>query len=878
MARVPWPIRARLVQIGVDQLPIRTEFKPKGQQGRRSGSLAATQALSLAAAWFPPDALAALSDSAADPTLPVDSLSFRGAAVISLTLLLVLLLARLPAVRASLLAMVGVVGAGESAIMVILYGVPLSLAEWLPILLDATLMMALLAPLLCGLRQDSLRVLEKQRRVLATLESLPDGVIRTDAQGRIEYLNSSAKMLTGWEDDSALGKTAAEVLQFVGMPSLNTADTAPSHRSAVDILTRRDGTQLFTELSYSFHDSTDADGGRGGAFIAFRDVTLNEQISRDLLISNEHQRLLNHLLRITTANVDLPQLLRHALQAIVTENGIDNLRAAAILLADAAGNWTIPAHYNVDSLRLADYQQTADNSTPLAPGLIRQVEDHYRIPLCHGDLLAGLLVLEFAEAPQFAPPSADFLESVGKTLSHIIERKRSEEQIRQLAYFDPLTRLPNRQLLVRNLDQALGQANFGHNGIGLILLNIDRFKDVNDILGHGRGDLLLIETAQRLQHFAREGDTLARLGSAEFGLILTGLAHAADAAAEQIQAAANRIRAGMELPFHLDGLDHLVTVSMGAALYPADAADAPALLRNADSALNIVKSAGRNGYQRYSAAINTRLAERLQMEKDLRTALGEDQFFLVYQPQVELTSNCVIGVEALLRWRHPTLGLVSPAQFIPLAEEIGLIAKIGEWVLNAACMQMAQWEREAWATPIRHISVNVSPLQIRQPDFAALVRRALAASRIAPGSLELELTETMLMHKTDAVLETLTELKDAGLRFAIDDFGTGYSSLSYLKRFPLDVLKIDQSFVRDISTDVNDSAIVRAIIDMARALNLRVIAEGVETPEQLGFLRLHRCHSCQGYYFSRPIPAEHMEELIARLDATAATGSDTLAP
>jgi diguanylate cyclase (GGDEF)-like protein/PAS domain S-box-containing protein len=798
----------------------------------------------------------------------LDGLLGRSIAVVALIVLLMALLARLPSVRRSLLLMACAVGIGESAIMVILYGIPSGSADWIPVLLDASLVMILLAPLLMGLKQDSRLLLIQKQRVQTTLESIPDGVISIDRNGHIDYLNGSAKVLTGWEDNHALGKPLDEVLRMVD-PAGQIAGGLP-HRSAVQILHRRDGSKLLIELSYSSQRRTAADEHEG-TVIAFRDVTLAEQVRQELLVSNDHQRLLNDLLRISTDQLDLPQLLQEALDLVVAAQGPASHAIGAILVTDGDGRWSLPAQHRVDPRLVSAWNLPLPPGTPPAPAEVAvsgQFADHCRIPLYDGQTLTGMLVLGLEPDHHPVAREREFLEAIGKTLSHLIERKRAEQQIRQLAYFDRLTKLPNRQLLVHNLDLAVAQAHRNGSGVALMLVSIDRFKDVNDMLGHARGDLLLIEVAHRLKASMRESETIARQSSAEFGIILTGLSSQPGIASDQALAMASRIRSRMEQPFRLDELDHVVTVSIGVALYPADADGAQTLLKNADSALNYAKSEGRNRYQHYSTEINVRLADRLQMEKDLRTALSEGQFFLVYQPRVDLASNRVTGVEALIRWRHPRHGLIPPSKFIPLAEEIGLIVEIGDWVLSTACEQKARWNLEGWAEELRYISVNVSPMQIRQPTFVETVRRIVAAYCIEPDALELELTESMLMHKTDAVLDTLKQLKSAGILFAIDDFGTGYSSLSYLKRFPLDVLKIDQSFVRDVCTDRNNAGIVRAIIDMARALNLKVIAEGVETEEQLEFLRIHRCESFQGYHFSKPLPAAGLIELLQNRQRT----------
>ncbi len=441
------------------------------------------------------------------------------------------------------------------------------------------------------------------------------------------------------------------------------------------------------------------------------------------------------------------------------------------------------------------------------------------------------------------------------SFSDITEHKEADERIRYMAHHDALTRLPNRTLLQDRLEQAIAAAERSKKRVGLLLLDLDRFKNINDTLGHSTGDLLLQAVAERLKGHIRDDDTLARLGGDEFIIVLPGMDQVEDAAY-----VAQKILNAMTQSFSLDGHDLNITPSIGISIYPNDTQEIEILIRNADTAMYRAKENGRNNYQFFTQDMNTSAFERLLLENNLRHALERDEFVLHYQPQVNVETGCIIGVEALIRWQHPDMGLVAPAKFIPVAEECGLIVAIGEWVLETACAQNRQWQEAG--VPAIPVSVNLSAAQFHQQDIQETVAYILQKENLAPCYLELELTEGVIIQDAEATIVTLKALKSIGVQLSIDDFGTGYSSLSYLKRFEVDKLKIDQSFLRDIATDPINAAIAIAIIAMAKALNLRVIAEGVETKEQLMFLRSQRCDEIQGYYFSKPVSADVFMQML----------------
>lgn len=437
----------------------------------------------------------------------------------------------------------------------------------------------------------------------------------------------------------------------------------------------------------------------------------------------------------------------------------------------------------------------------------------------------------------------------------ITERKEAEENIRKLAHYDALTGLPNRALLQDRMNQMIAWANRDQKRFSVLFLDLDRFKYVNDSMGHGIGDKLLQHVAERLQGCVREGDTIARIGGDEFLILLR------DADAQGAGLVAAKILQALEMTYRIDELEVFTHASIGISVYPDNADDVDKLIKYADTAMYRAKEEGRNNFQFFGAEMNVRSTMLFSLEKDLRLALERQAFSLHYQPQADLQTGMICGAEALLRWKHPEKGFVSPAEFIPVAEDTGQIIPIGEWVLRTACTQLAGM-REA-GLPVFPVSVNLSIRQLRLPNLAARVTGILRETGLQPSDLELEITEGAMMTHVQSAVAFLEEMRKLGVQLAIDDFGTGFSSLSYLKKLPVTKLKIDQSFVRDIETDENDAAIVRSIIGLGHQFKLKVISEGTETREQLEFLRANGCDQIQGYYFSRPLPADQFIAFVA---------------
>jgi diguanylate cyclase (GGDEF)-like protein/PAS domain S-box-containing protein len=437
----------------------------------------------------------------------------------------------------------------------------------------------------------------------------------------------------------------------------------------------------------------------------------------------------------------------------------------------------------------------------------------------------------------------------------ITDRIVAEERIQYLAYHDGLTTLPNRASFSQILNHGINHAHRYNKGMAVLFIDLDRFKNINDTLGHEAGDALLQEVGKRLKHSVRQSDTVARLGGDEFVILLEELSEPG-----RVATVAGKILSAIIKPFQMLGQEFRVTASIGISIYPEDGQDEQTLMKKADIAMYHAKEEGKNNFQFHSERMDTHSFERLALESSLRRALERNEFQVHYQAKMDFATGQMTGMEALIRWQHPDLGMVSPVQFIPIAEETGLIVPIGKWVLRTACLQNKAWQKEG--LPPLSVAVNLSARQFADENLLADVTSILNETGMNAAFLELEITESMIMHNVDKAVQTLTKLKTLGIRLSIDDFGTGYSSLSNLKRFPIDTLKIDRSFIRDLPGDSEDKAITRAIIAMGKSLNMTLVAEGVETQEQAEFLRAHACDQFQGYYFSRPVDKDKFAELL----------------
>lgn len=535
------------------------------------------------------------------------------------------------------------------------------------------------------------------------------------------------------------------------------------------------------------------------------------------------------------------------------ETGVDHFRAASLGAVLAFGEglpgavWASQQPLWIDAIEhYADRRFAHNLALKTALG----------VPIMANDEV--LAVLEFFRR---APTKEDsrvvrLFATVADQLGTIIQRKRAEERLHHMAHYDHLTGLPNRVLFTDRLSQAMVDAQRHRRVVGVIFLDLDRFKTINDSLGHGIGDLLLIGVARRLERSVRPGDTVARLAGDEFTIALADMAHIDDAA--QV---AQKLLDDLSQPLHVGGHELFTGASLGVTIFPSDDTTVEGLLRNADIAMYRAKDQGGNSFHFYSSDMTAKARARLSLENELRRAIEREELVLHYQPIVSLRGREVMAIEALVRWNHPVRGLLLPSEFIPLAEEAGLIMPLGEWVMHTALNEIRQFVRAGFVS--MRVGVNISAHQFRQQEILRIVRSALAAADVPPYRLQLEITESVLMQNVEATDKTLRALREMDVELSLDDFGTGYSSLSYLKRFPIDVLKIDRSFVRDIPGDADDAAIASAIISMAHTLGIAVVAEGVESREQLEFLRERGCDQVQGYYFSHPLPANLLNQLLS---------------
>lgn len=567
-----------------------------------------------------------------------------------------------------------------------------------------------------------------------------------------------------------------------------------------------------------------APGGRQhGRVWYFHDITKRKQAEAAALLSEQKYRVIfeNAVVGIFVSTLDgRPLKINHVMARM---HGYDSPEELLNAVSNAG------KQLFVDPNRMAELHGAVVNG-----GTVRNAEVEI---YCKDHSTRWILVNLQAERDE-----AGNILFVNGTTEDITARKLAEGRVQFLAYFDALTGLPNRALMNDRLGQALAHARRRSEKVAVMSLDLDRFKLINDSLGHSVGDLLLKEVAERLKGCTRDQDTVLRIGGDEFVILLTGVDNAS--------VVASRMVAALTSTFEVNGQSLSTSCSIGISIFPDHGDDGETLIKYADQAMYCAKESGRNAFRFFTSEMNRRITERTTLENDLRRALEREEFFLVYQPQIVIESGELAGFEALIRWRHPQLGLVPPDQFIELAETTGLILPIGEWVLNTACSQARRWVEEGLLKV--PVAVNVSAVQFRQAEFCELIKRTLTKSGLPPQYLELELTESLLLTNQDVMLSVLQRLREMGVNLAIDDFGTGYSSLSYLKQFRVNKLKIDRSFIRDITTNADDAAITTAIINMAKSLNLTVLAEGVEDKFQFEFLRTHKCDEIQGYYISKP--------------------------
>ncbi|HEU4760190.1 MAG TPA: EAL domain-containing protein, partial [Dehalococcoidia bacterium] len=673
--------------------------------------------------------------------------------------------------------------------------------------------------------EDALRASEEKHRDL--VENLNEIIYVQDRTGVVTYVSPAVRQIGGYTPDEVIGKRFVEFIHPEDLPMVvesfrRTISGAPEPLE-YRAVTKEGEVRWVRSYSRLIYDG-DEIGGLQGILV---DISESRRAEEALRESEERLRTV-----VASTPVVLFALDREGLFTMSEGKG---LSALGLEPGQVVGQSVFEVYKDV-------------------PAVMENVRRALAGEAFASIVEVGDLVFETWYSPLLG--SGEVNGVIGVAVD-ITERKQAEEAMRHLAYHDALTGLPNRALLKDRLTVALAQAKRSGQPLAVMFLDLDRFKVVNDTVGHSEGDRLLKAVAERLRGLVREGDTVARVGGDEFTLLLPGIAGSEDA-----QDVAERVLASFRQPRVVAGHEFQVTTSVGVTIAPTDGKDAEALLRNADTAMYRAKERGRNNYQMYSPAMNVNVLKRLGLENDLRHALDRDQFVVYYQPQVDVRAREMVGLEALVRWLHPQRGLVGPAEFIPVAEETGLIVALGQWVLRTACAQTRAWGQNG--LPSLSITVNLSARQFQERDMAESVSRVLQETDLDPRWLQLEITEGTAMQDVEFSIATLEALRAMGIRISIDDFGTGYSSLGYLKQLPADAVKIDRSFVSDLTTDPSDAAIATAIIAMAHSLKLRVIAEGVETREQLEFLKQRRCYEMQGYLFGRPMAPDVLEKRLAR--------------
>jgi diguanylate cyclase (GGDEF)-like protein/PAS domain S-box-containing protein len=706
-------------------------------------------------------------------------------------------------------------------------------------------------------------------------------VSEIDVDGRITYVNEMFIVTSGYSADELLGLHIDQVGQSAAFTADGISLQKEVWQGEVMLVGRSGDTQWRRRTIMPILEG----GGEVEKYICIDiDISDRKQFEHTILANARKQSLIASFGQQALDANDVHELGHAA--AVTAASGLETGFAALLLLEDggqgivlgAGAGWgkeVFGQGFVVPKDRLPARLAPAAIAAPL-PGkpdagrgligtgvlpleLVDQfsLRDGHEVDIFAGNRPIGAIGVYSQAEDSFVADDLDFLRTLAHMLATAIERLETKGRLTNLSRYDQLTGLPNRSRVVDCLEQAVRNAEAAASTVTVMFIDLDRFKNVNDTIGHAAGDDLLVQASRRLEQCLRSGDIVARLGGDEFAIVLP------DAPTpDGTESVAKKVIVALSEPFHLKGHQVFLSASVGIATYPQDGLTPQVLIQNADTAMYGAKNSGRNNYQHYLPAMNENALKRSHMETLLRGALARNEFFLNFQPKVNLSNGSISGFEALLRWRHVDLGLVSPVDFIPILEETGLIINVGEWVIKQVCDTINCWARNG--VKVHPVAINLSARQFQQKGLAEAVQAMIEDFGVDPRFLEFELTESMLMSDPEAAVLTLTTIKSMGIRLSIDDFGTGYSSLAYLKRFPLDALKIDRAFIQDLPADVEDTAITIAVIALAHSLNLKVIAEGVETAEQMRMLAQHGCDEMQGYYFSKPMEIDACTSMVSR--------------
>ena len=713
-------------------------------------------------------------------------------------------------------------------------------------------------------------------------------MVITDAKGNILRVNQAFSQVTGYQANEVIGQNP-RLLQsgrqdesfyqnFWGM-------LKSSGQWQGELWNKRKNGEIYPEwLSIkAVHDADQQVSHYVGSFTDLTVLEKQRQLIEELAVE---EKVLGHLLRLAVASTPIKTYLNESLDAVFNEvpclklehsGGIflmdEELQKLRLEVDQGMSQIERDRCLEVELGECLCGQAALNKALQFSPDLYISdeskagVQSHsqYSLPILAEQKLLGVLALHLPQGHIPSDAEQGFLKRITDVLAMGISHRYTELAIEHQAYHDALTGLPNRRLLQNLLERELSVVNRRNLCGAVLFIDLDQFKHLNDSLGHSIGDELLIEVARRIKLDLREGDTVARLGGDEFVVLLPALGTDENVVSRQAQTVAEKLRVHLARTYNLSGYQHHISASIGVALLPGDVSTVDDILKHADAAMYVSKNKGRNCVSFYQPHLQEAVDERLFLETELRQAIKRNELQLYFQPQVN-RQGLTFGAEALLRWNHSDRGFISPADFIPIAEETGLILGIGDWVCNTACAHMARWQSFGSGHILRRLAINVSPHQFHQNDFVDRIRHYASEHEVNPKFLELELTESIIVEDVESVIERMQSLKKHGFSISMDDFGTGYSSLNYLKRLPMDVLKIDQSFIRDVDKDPRDAAVVDTIISMSHFLGMEVIAEGVETREELDFLQMRGCPNYQGYYFSRPLPANDFDEWLKKIN------------